>query len=105
MTCSKNREVRTVHAAKIAPAALLESDHVRRMIALGIEGGREREHLGRTELHTKATGLTALDDNGNTSFGHGTPTLGVMGTRSTRGNYGLGLSHQGVTWITDAREV
>jgi hypothetical protein len=31
--------------------------------------------------------------------------LGVMGTPSARGNYGLGLSQPGVTWITDAREV
>jgi hypothetical protein len=36
---------------------------MRRMIALGIEGGGERQHVRRAELHAKATGFAALDDN------------------------------------------
>jgi hypothetical protein len=36
---------------------------VRRVVALGIEGGREREHVGGTELDAEAAGLAALDDN------------------------------------------
>jgi hypothetical protein len=45
------------------------------MVALGVEGGREREHVGGTELHAKATGLAALDDDRNTSFCHEIPQL------------------------------
>ena len=104
MSCSKNGEVRAVHPAQIAAAALVRCDYVRRVIALGIKGGRECEHFGRAELNAKTTGLAALDDNGNTSFCHGTPTLGAMGAPSTRGNYDLGLSQQGVTWVTAAGE-
>jgi hypothetical protein len=33
------------------------------MIALGIESGREREHVGRTKLHAEAARLTVLDNN------------------------------------------
>jgi hypothetical protein len=33
-----------------------------RMVALGIESGRKREHVGRTKLHTEAAGFTPLDD-------------------------------------------
>jgi hypothetical protein len=41
------------------------------MVALGIESGRERKHLGGTKLHTESAGLAALDDDGNTPFCHG----------------------------------
>jgi hypothetical protein len=47
------------------------------MVAPGIESGRERKYLGRTKLHTEATGLAALDDDGNTSFCHWISTLGA----------------------------
>jgi len=40
------------------------------MVALRVEGGREREHVRGTKLHAKATGLAALDDDGNASFCH-----------------------------------
>jgi hypothetical protein len=40
------------------------------MVALGVEGGGERQNLGRTELHAKATSLAALDDDGNTTLCH-----------------------------------
>jgi hypothetical protein len=52
--------------------------NMRRMVALGIESGREREHVGGTKLHTEAAGLAALDDNRNTSFCHGISTLGAV---------------------------
>jgi hypothetical protein len=60
------------------------------MVALGIESGRKREHVGRTKLHTEAAGFAALDDNRNTSFCHGISTLKV-GRRQPRisGDYAL----------------
>jgi hypothetical protein len=51
---------------------------MRRMVALGIESGRERKHMGGAELHTEATGFATFDDNRNTSFCHGISTLGVV---------------------------
>jgi hypothetical protein len=47
------------------------------MVALGIESGREREHVGGTKLHTEAAGFATLDDNRNSSFWHGISTLGA----------------------------
>jgi hypothetical protein len=41
------------------------------MVALGIESGRQGEHLGGTKLHTESAGFAALDDDGNTAFCHG----------------------------------
>jgi hypothetical protein len=32
------------------------------MVALGIESGGEREHVGRTKFHTEAAGFAALND-------------------------------------------
>jgi hypothetical protein len=51
---------------------------VRRMVTLGIEGGRERKHVSRAKLHAEAAGLAALDDDGNTSFSHWISTLGAV---------------------------
>jgi hypothetical protein len=51
-------------------------DYVRWMVALGIESGRERKHVGGAKLHAEATGFAALDDDRNTSFSHGISTLG-----------------------------
>jgi hypothetical protein len=51
---------------------------MRWMVALGVESGRECEHVGWTELHAKTAGLAALDDNGNTSFCQGISTLGAV---------------------------
>jgi hypothetical protein len=51
---------------------------VRRMVALGVKSGREREHVAGTKLHTEATGFTTLYDNGNASFCHGISTLGAV---------------------------
>jgi hypothetical protein len=48
------------------------------MVALGVESGRERKHVGGAKLHAKTAGLAALDDNGNTSFCHGISTLGAV---------------------------
>jgi hypothetical protein len=49
--------------------------YVRRMVALGIKSGREREHVGGTKLHTEAACFTALYDDRNASFCHGDSTL------------------------------
>jgi hypothetical protein len=68
-----NGEIGTVHAAKIAPAAFLGIDDMRRMIALGIESRGKGEDLGGTEFHTKATGLAALNNYVDASFCHLNP--------------------------------
>jgi hypothetical protein len=47
------------------------------MIALRIEGARKLQHVRRTKLHAKPTGLTPLNDDRNTSFCHEIPQLGV----------------------------
>jgi hypothetical protein len=47
------------------------------MVTLGIESGRERQHMRGTKLDAKATGFAALDDDRNTSFCHENPQLGV----------------------------
>jgi hypothetical protein len=51
---------------------------MRRMVPLRIESGGERQHMGRTKLHTEAACLAALDNHGNASFSHGISTLGAM---------------------------
>src|ERR1700756_3442988 len=71
-----NREVRAVHPAQIAAAALLRRHHVWRMVALGIEGRRQGQHFRGTKLHAKAASLAPLHNNRNASFCHGTPTVG-----------------------------
>jgi hypothetical protein len=43
------------------------------MVTLGVESGREREHVRGTKLHAKATGLAALNDDGNASFATSPP--------------------------------
>jgi hypothetical protein len=49
------------------------------VIALGIESGRERQDFRGTEFHAETTCLAALDDDGNTTFGHDkTPTWGAQ---------------------------
>ena len=50
-------EIRAVHAAQVAAAAFFRMHDMGRMIALGIEGGRERQHMRGTKLHAKATAL------------------------------------------------
>jgi hypothetical protein len=44
------------------------------MVTLGVESGREREHVRGTKLHAKATGLAALNDDGNASFCNESPS-------------------------------
>ena len=48
------------------------------MVALGIEGGRERKHVRGTKLHAETAGLAALHDDGNTSFSHWISRLGAV---------------------------
>jgi len=66
-------EVRAIHSAQVAAAALFRVHDMGRVIALGIEGGRERQDLGGTELHAKAARLTALHNNINSTFCHENP--------------------------------
>jgi hypothetical protein len=40
------------------------------MVALGIESGRERQHVGGAKLHTETASFTALYNDGNASFCH-----------------------------------
>jgi len=51
---------------------------VRRMVSLGIESGRQREHVRRTKLHTETAGFTALNNDGNTPFCHDISTFKVV---------------------------
>src|SRR5215469_3742061 len=67
---TEDSEIGAIHTAEIAAAALLWIDHVGRMIAFGVEGGRERQHMGGTELHAEPTGLTALCKDLNRTFCH-----------------------------------
>src|SRR6516164_4217708 len=67
---TEDSEIGAIHTAQIAAAALLGIDHVGRVIALGVEGGRERQDVGGTELHAEPTGLTALYDDLNRTFCH-----------------------------------
>jgi hypothetical protein len=48
------------------------------MVALGVESGRKREHVGGAKLHTEAAGFATFDNNRNTSFCHGISTLGAV---------------------------
>jgi len=60
---SENGEVGAVHSAQIAATALFRMHDVRRMVALGVESGRKREHMRGTKLHAEAAGFATLDDN------------------------------------------
>jgi hypothetical protein len=62
-------------------------DNMRRMVALGIESRREREHVGGTKLHAEAAGFAALDDNRNSSFGHGISNFGGWNFPEISGDY------------------
>src|SRR5579863_39058 len=66
----EDSEVGAIHPAQVTPTALLRMHDMRRMVALGIESRRKREHVGRTKLHTETAGFTVLDDDGNTPFCH-----------------------------------
>src|SRR5690242_4038880 len=84
-----DREVRAVHAAKIAPIAFVRIDCFGRMIALGVERRRESQNLGRTKFNAKAASLTSLDDYRDGTTCHGTPphpcpTLSLLGENSRR---------------------
>src|SRR6266567_3499611 len=70
---SIDREVRTIHAAKITSAAFFRMHHVRWMVAFRIKSGRERQNVRGTKLHAKTTGFAALNDDRNTSFCHKIP--------------------------------
>src|ERR1019366_2787362 len=70
---SEDREVRAIHAAQIATAALLRVDHVRCVIPLSIESRGERQNVRGTELHAESAGLTALHHDLHRTFGHCCP--------------------------------
>jgi hypothetical protein len=80
-------EIGAVHAAQVAPAAFLRMNHVRRMIPLGIEGGRERKNFRRTEFHAKTASLAALHNNINLTFCHWYPPLRQYVTPKDCGDY------------------
>lgn len=100
------RGLPTAAQAEFSEAQALRGGPVRSRaaIALGIDSGREREHLAGIELDTKAAGSTALDGDGNTSFCRGTPP-GARSAPERLENYGLGLSQQSVMRVTVARGV
>src|SRR5215831_5327286 len=67
---TKDGEIGAIHAAEVAAAAFVGVNHVGRVIALGVEGGRERKNVGGTELHAEPTGLAALHNDLNRTFCH-----------------------------------
>jgi hypothetical protein len=80
---------------------------VRRMVALGIKGGGERQNMRGTELHAKATGFTTLHDDRNTSFSHESPQPGVTITpmfNCAGCDYEGEHDRQSVMAVTDCRE-
>jgi len=72
-------EVGAIHAAEIATAALFRLYYVRRVIALGVECGGERQDFGGTKFYAKAAGFAALNNDGNSAFRHRNPH-GVIAT-------------------------
>jgi hypothetical protein len=74
------------------------------MVALGIESGRQLEHVGGTELHTEAASFTALDDDGNTSFWHGDSNLKAIDSdHEISRDYDFDGVRHDVTEVTDTR--
>jgi hypothetical protein len=51
--------------------------YMRRMVSLGIEGGRECQHMRGAKLHAEAASFAALHDDRNTSFCHAIPQIGA----------------------------
>src|SRR5271157_5640296 len=68
-----DREVRAIHAAQIAAAALLRMDHVRSVITLGVESRGERQNVRGTELYAESAGFTALNHDLHRTFSHCCP--------------------------------
>ena len=100
-----NSEVRAVHAAEIAAAALVRRNHVRRMIAFGIKGRRKREDLGGTEFHAETAGLAALNDDGYASFCHEYPHKQGLGAPVVQSALWSRYGQRGVMGITEACEI
>src|SRR4051812_9733453 len=63
-------KVRTEHAAHIAARTLLRIYGMRRMVSLGIESGREGQHVRRTKLNAKSASLTPFFMDGNGATRH-----------------------------------
>ena len=76
---SKDREIRTIHAAEIATTAFLGLYDVRRVITGGIESGRQRQDVGRAKLHTKPTAFTTFRGYRHKTFGHEEPSRDECG--------------------------
>jgi hypothetical protein len=82
-------------------------NYMRRMIALGVEGRRERQYVRGTEFHAKATCFAALDDDRNTSFCHESPQTGAAtAPKINRGgcDYAWKERAGGVMVVTEYRE-
>ena len=81
---------------------------VRWVISLGIEGGREGQHVRGTEFHAKAASFATLDDDRNTSFCHEIPQLGsedsVRAFKYAGCDYAASGREIGVMVITDCGE-
>jgi hypothetical protein len=43
------------------------------VVTLGIESGRESQHVGRTELHAKRAAFTTFHIDGDKTLGHRNP--------------------------------
>jgi hypothetical protein len=75
------------------------------MVTLGVESRRKRQNLGWTELDAESARFAALDYDGNSSFGHETPTSGAVAAPEFISDYAFAGSQLGVTMITERGEV
>src|SRR5664279_6124378 len=82
---SEDGEIRAIHAAQIAAAALPRMDHVRSVITLSVESGGERQYVRGTELHAEPAGLTSLDYDLHRTLGHCCPFFFFLALRRGSG--------------------
>jgi hypothetical protein len=72
---TENREIRAVHAAKIAARAFISVNQVWRVVALGVERRGELQDMGGAELHAEPASFTAFGDNNDGASIQGAPLL------------------------------
>src|SRR4051812_13823478 len=77
-----DRKVGAEHAAHIASRTFFRMDLVRRMVALGIDRGRQGQNMRRTELNAKSASLAPLYNDGNSATRHLVLVSFAVGRRS-----------------------
>jgi hypothetical protein len=79
---TENREIRAVHAAKVAARAFISVNQVWRVVTLGVERRRELQDMGRAELDAEPASFTAFGDDNNGASIQGAPLLPYLNYRS-----------------------